>query len=52
MHMALHPPTHTEIINFLLHRFLEEMGVMSPDTEICFEMEYFCVLASKPASLD
>ncbi|XP_034741658.1 putative methyltransferase DDB_G0268948 [Etheostoma cragini] len=29
-------------------RFLEEMGVSSPDTEIDMEMEYFCVLASKP----
>ncbi|XP_078119395.1 putative methyltransferase DDB_G0268948 [Sander vitreus] len=29
-------------------RFLEEMGVTSPDTEIEQEMEYFCVLASKP----
>ncbi|TDH07139.1 hypothetical protein EPR50_G00120480 [Perca flavescens] len=29
-------------------RFLEEMGVTSPDTEIDQELEYFCVLASKP----
>lgn len=29
-------------------RFLEEMGVMSPDTEMEQEMDYFCVLASKP----
>ncbi|XP_034417765.1 uncharacterized protein zgc:162396 [Cyclopterus lumpus] len=29
-------------------RFLEEMGVMSPDTEVELELEYFCVLASKP----
>ncbi|XP_071328716.1 putative methyltransferase DDB_G0268948 [Trachinotus anak] len=29
-------------------RFLEEMGVTSPDTEIEWELEYFCVLASKP----
>uniref|UniRef100_UPI0037E8DE01 putative methyltransferase DDB_G0268948 n=1 Tax=Semicossyphus pulcher TaxID=241346 RepID=UPI0037E8DE01 len=29
-------------------RFLEEMGVTSPDTEIGLEQEYFCVLASKP----
>ncbi|XP_044072023.1 putative methyltransferase DDB_G0268948 [Siniperca chuatsi] len=29
-------------------RFLEEMGVTSPDTEIEKELEYFCVLASKP----
>ncbi|XP_022597090.1 putative methyltransferase DDB_G0268948 [Seriola dumerili] len=29
-------------------RFLEEMGVTSPDTEIEWEQEYFCVLASKP----
>lgn len=28
-------------------RFLEEMGVTSPDTEIEYAMEYFCVLASK-----
>ncbi|XP_037345460.2 putative methyltransferase DDB_G0268948 [Pungitius pungitius] len=30
-------------------RFLEEMGVMSPDTEMDQEMEYFCILTSKPA---
>ncbi|XP_056245552.1 putative methyltransferase DDB_G0268948 [Seriola aureovittata] len=29
-------------------RFLEEMGVTSPDTEIEWELEYFCVLATKP----
>ncbi|XP_056286582.1 uncharacterized protein zgc:162396 isoform X2 [Pseudoliparis swirei] len=29
-------------------RFLEEMGVKSPDTEVEQELEYFCVLASKP----
>ncbi|TKS67601.1 putative methyltransferase [Collichthys lucidus] len=29
-------------------RFLEEMGVTSPDTEIKHHLEYFCVLASKP----
>ncbi|XP_041807262.1 putative methyltransferase DDB_G0268948 [Chelmon rostratus] len=29
-------------------RFLEEMGVTSPDTEIEQELDYFCVLASKP----
>ncbi|CAJ1078816.1 putative methyltransferase DDB_G0268948 [Xyrichtys novacula] len=29
-------------------RFLEEMGVTSPDTEVEVELEYFCVLASKP----
>nr|XP_046260577.1 putative methyltransferase DDB_G0268948 [Scatophagus argus] len=29
-------------------RFLEEMGVISPDTEIEQELEYYCVLASKP----
>ncbi|XP_029967959.1 putative methyltransferase DDB_G0268948 [Salarias fasciatus] len=29
-------------------RFLEEMGVTSPDTEIEYELEYYCVLASKP----
>ncbi|XP_028249372.1 putative methyltransferase DDB_G0268948 [Parambassis ranga] len=29
-------------------RFLEVMGVTSPDTEIELEMEYFCILASKP----
>ncbi|XP_053296607.1 uncharacterized protein LOC128456450 [Pleuronectes platessa] len=29
-------------------RFLDEMGVTSPDTEIEWTMEYFCVLASKP----
>ncbi|XP_026231430.1 class I SAM-dependent methyltransferase [Anabas testudineus] len=31
-------------------RFLEAMGVTSPDTEIEYSMEYFCVLASKPHS--
>ncbi|XP_030614534.1 putative methyltransferase DDB_G0268948 [Archocentrus centrarchus] len=29
-------------------RFLEEMGVTSPDTEIEHELEYYCILASKP----
>uniref|UniRef100_A0A3B4ZFM1 Putative methyltransferase DDB_G0268948 n=1 Tax=Stegastes partitus TaxID=144197 RepID=A0A3B4ZFM1_9TELE len=29
-------------------RFLEQMNVSSPDTEIVREMEYYCVLASKP----
>ncbi|XP_073329527.1 putative methyltransferase DDB_G0268948 [Pagrus major] len=29
-------------------RFLEEMGVTSPDTKMELEMEYYCVLASKP----
>ncbi|XP_041663349.1 putative methyltransferase DDB_G0268948 [Cheilinus undulatus] len=29
-------------------RFLEEMGVTSPDTEMGQELGYFCVLASKP----
>ncbi|XP_026150420.1 putative methyltransferase DDB_G0268948 [Mastacembelus armatus] len=29
-------------------KFLDEMGVVSPDTEIVQELEYFCVLASKP----
>ncbi|TNN51799.1 putative methyltransferase [Liparis tanakae] len=29
-------------------RFLEEMGVESPDTEVEQQLEYFCVLASKP----
>lgn len=29
-------------------RLLEEMGVTSPDTEMEQEMEYFCILASKP----
>lgn len=30
------------------YRFLEVMGVASPDIEIELEMEYFCILASKP----
>ncbi|KAM4608654.1 putative methyltransferase [Polymixia lowei] len=29
-------------------RFLEQMGVTSPDTEMELNMEYFCILASKP----
>lgn len=29
-------------------RLLEQMGVTSPDTEIEQELEYYCVLASKP----
>ncbi|XP_070832680.1 putative methyltransferase DDB_G0268948 [Chaetodon trifascialis] len=29
-------------------RFLEEMGVTSPDTEIEQKLEYYCILASKP----
>lgn len=29
-------------------RFLEEMGVTSPDTEVEQKMEFYCVLASKP----
>ncbi|XP_036966500.1 putative methyltransferase DDB_G0268948 [Acanthopagrus latus] len=29
-------------------RFLEEMGVTCPDTNMELEMEYYCILASKP----
>ncbi|XP_071756919.2 putative methyltransferase DDB_G0268948 [Centroberyx gerrardi] len=31
-------------------RFLEEMGVTSPDTEMELNLGYFCILASKPES--
>ncbi|TWW80530.1 hypothetical protein D4764_01G0003450 [Takifugu flavidus] len=29
-------------------RFLDEMGATSLQTEIVYEIEYFCILASKP----
>ncbi|XP_028292843.1 putative methyltransferase DDB_G0268948 [Gouania willdenowi] len=42
------PELAQELLTRTQKRFLEEMGVSSPDTEIEMEMEYFCVLASKP----
>ncbi|XP_068592797.1 putative methyltransferase DDB_G0268948 isoform X1 [Cebidichthys violaceus] len=42
------PKAADELLLKTQKRFLEEMGVMSPDTEIEWKMEYFCVLASKP----
>ncbi|XP_018537788.1 putative methyltransferase DDB_G0268948 [Lates calcarifer] len=42
------PQTANDLLLNTQKRFLEEMGVTSPDTEIRLEMEYFCVLASKP----
>ncbi|XP_042350621.1 uncharacterized methyltransferase-like C25B8.10 [Plectropomus leopardus] len=42
------PRTAEDLLLNTQKRFLEEMGVTSPDTEIKQELEYFCVLASKP----
>lgn len=37
-----------EMLINIQNRLLEQMGVTSPDTEIEQELEYYCVLASKP----
>ncbi|XP_068428987.1 putative methyltransferase DDB_G0268948 [Clinocottus analis] len=42
------PKAAEELLLKTQKRFLEEMGVTSPDTVVEHEMEYFCVLASKP----
>ncbi|XP_074514324.1 putative methyltransferase DDB_G0268948 isoform X1 [Sebastes fasciatus] len=42
------PQTAEELLLNTQKRFLEEMGVVSPDAEIEQQLEYFCVLASKP----
>lgn len=42
------PQTAEDLLLKTQKRFLDEMGVTSPDTEIEHELEYFCVLASKP----
>ncbi|KAM9347342.1 putative methyltransferase [Symphorus nematophorus] len=42
------PQTADHLLLNTQNRFLEEMGVTSPDTEIEQELEYYCVLASKP----
>lgn len=42
------PQNSHELLLNTQKRFLKEMGVSSPDTEIELEQEYFCVLASKP----
>ncbi|XP_029315069.1 putative methyltransferase DDB_G0268948 [Cottoperca gobio] len=42
------PQTAEELLLNTQKRFLEEMGVKSLDTEMEQELEYFCVLASKP----
>ncbi|KAM9347451.1 putative methyltransferase [Symphorus nematophorus] len=42
------PQTAEDLLLNTQKRFLEEMGVTSPDTEIERQLEYFCVLASKP----
>ncbi|CAN9497947.1 unnamed protein product [Ophioblennius macclurei] len=51
MFQAYKAKDHKKAEDLLLNtqkRFLEEMGVTSPDTEIEYEVEYYCVLASKP----
>lgn len=47
------PQTHPKfrpclVICCSAHRFLQEMGVTSPEAEVVRDWEYFCVLASKP----
>ncbi|CAK6964413.1 putative methyltransferase DDB_G0268948 [Scomber scombrus] len=42
------PQTAENLLLSTQKRFLEVMGVTSPDTELEWQMEYFCVLASKP----
>ncbi|KAM9363987.1 putative methyltransferase [Pholidichthys leucotaenia] len=37
-----------ELLSNTQKRFLDAMGVTSPDSEIERELEYFCILASKP----
>uniref|UniRef100_G3NC09 Zgc:162396 n=1 Tax=Gasterosteus aculeatus aculeatus TaxID=481459 RepID=G3NC09_GASAC len=43
------PEAAGELLLTTQKRFLEAMGVMSPDTEMEQEMEYYCILTSKPA---
>ncbi|XP_035533193.1 putative methyltransferase DDB_G0268948 [Morone saxatilis] len=42
------PQTAEDLLLNTQKRFLEEMGVTSPDTKMDLKMGYFCVLASKP----
>ncbi|KAM6970554.1 putative methyltransferase [Aplochiton taeniatus] len=42
------PEAADSMLSSIHNRFLEEMGVTSPDTEMEMRMEYYCVLASKP----
>ncbi|XP_053184992.1 putative methyltransferase DDB_G0268948 [Scomber japonicus] len=42
------PQTAENLLLSTQKRFLEVMGVTSPDTELEWQMEYYCVLASKP----
>ncbi|XP_069009739.1 putative methyltransferase DDB_G0268948 [Embiotoca jacksoni] len=42
------PQRGEDLLVHIQRRFLKEMGATSPDTEIEWELEYFCVLASKP----
>ncbi|KAF7656939.1 hypothetical protein LDENG_00034250 [Lucifuga dentata] len=44
-----HPQTAEDLLLNTQKKFLEEMGVTSPDTEMELRMGYFCILASKPA---
>ncbi|XP_056899209.1 putative methyltransferase DDB_G0268948 [Takifugu flavidus] len=43
-----HPQEAEDLLISTQKRLLKEMGAMSLDTEIGHEMEYFCILASKP----
>ncbi|XP_036400539.1 putative methyltransferase DDB_G0268948 isoform X2 [Megalops cyprinoides] len=42
------PEAATSLLQNMQSRFLEEMGVSSPDTEVEVQLKYFCVLACKP----
>lgn len=42
------PPAASTLLLGTQNRFLEEMGVTSPDTELELILEYYCVLACKP----
>ncbi|KAL3970323.1 ribosomal biogenesis protein LAS1 [Sarotherodon galilaeus] len=37
-----------ELLSNTEKRFLQEMGVTSPDTEVELELDYYCILACKP----
>lgn len=48
--MCTHTHTHKNkmSVDSLIYRLLEEMKATSPDTELQWTLEYFCITASKP----
>ncbi|KAJ8352857.1 hypothetical protein SKAU_G00243330 [Synaphobranchus kaupii] len=47
-YLRAEPEAATTLLKSTQDRFLEEMGVSSPDTMLEVELKYFCVLACKP----